>query len=845
MILQAFSWYIILTVLGWVSFPIAFTVFSNLRDRGYGLSRVLGLLLWGYIFWLSTSLNFSRNNLAGISFAGLLLILISLQILKKQGFSSFKIWYQENHQQVWIIEILFAAAFALITIVRAANPEALGTEKPMELAFINAILHSETFPPHDPWLSGYGISYYYFGYILVAMLAKISATPGGVAFNLGISTIFALSAISSYSLLANLLSARFKKVFLWRPMLAPLMALCVGNIEGFLEVLHSAGLFWQVRNGQWVSSFWKWMDLVELTNPPQTPFTGLPSRWYWWWRASRVIQDYDLTGGLREVIDEFPAFSYILADLHPHVLAMPFAFLAMAIALNLYFKPDVEKVNSGAYPLVAKTRWFTIRYPLSIPIGSSFLIALILGSLAFLNTWDFPIYVAFCALAYSLWHLKTNSDHSLHTTTSPWSVILNLLKPLLLFGIWEGFWGAIFYMPFYLGFSSQAGGILPNLIYPSRGAQLWVMFAPLWIPIFSWIGYLLYKNKPSLRFGSSLAFGFFFTLWVLSIGLGLFISLIPQINDLFLGSIAAPNIRSWLIGGIERRFLYTGGWLTLVLLLAFVLALLFHSFQQGKSSLNQIEGSRIEPSSKFVLFIILTGTILVLIPDFFFLRDQFGWRINTVFKFYYQAWLFWSIAAAYAIAVFPSLSSKAWRIILITLSFVGISLGLIYTFLATLNKTNGFNPPQGWTLDSSAYYQDQSYEEMQVIHWLSEQPLGVVAEAVSPTGGSYTQYARVSTFSGQPAVLGWTGHESQWRGGASEMGSRQSDLINLYCSNDWMETFAIIQKYSIKYIFVGDLEWNTYSRGSENCPTGLDETKFQNNLIPVYQQGTSIIYLVP
>ncbi len=844
MILQTFSWYIILTLLGWISFPISFLVFSNLRDRGYGLSRVLGLLFWGYIFWLSTSLGISRNNLTGIAFAGVLLLLISAKIVQQRGFSPFRVWYQENRGQVWVMEGLFAFAFFLMALIRAANPEALGTEKPMELAFINAILHSESFPPHDPWLSGYAISYYYFGYILVAMLAKFSATNGSIAFNLGICMIFALSAISAYSLLSNLLSARFRKLYLWRPLLAPLMALCVGNIEGFLEVLHASGIFWQLRNGQWVSPFWKWIDLVELTNPPQIPFTSSPTRWYWWWRASRVIQDYDLMGGLREVIDEFPAFSYILADLHPHVLAMPFAFLAMAIALNLFLQTPAETTHQPNHPILKTGFGFALHYPLSLPLGKSLVIALILGGLAFLNTWDFPIYVALCALAYSIWRWRALSQIA-DVKPSASNTILKVFKEFVFFGIWVGFWGAIFYLPFYIGFSSQAGGILPNLIYPSRGAQLWVMFAPLWIPLFAWVSFSLLQSKAQIKLGFRISIALFLALWVLSIAFGILISAIPHLNDLFLGSIAAANMKSWLLVGIQRRLLYSGGWLTLIFLLTAVVSLLLRYLDRTSNSIHHPDNIAGEHASAFVLLLSIAAVLLVLTPDFFFLRDQFGWRINTVFKFYYQAWLLWSIAAAYAIAVFPTLPSKTWRTIFISLSSLGIGLGLVYTIQATITKTNSFHPPDGWTLDSSAYYQLQAYDEMQAIKWLSEQPLGVVAEAVSPTGGSYTQYGRVATFSGQPAVLGWIGHESQWRGGTSEMGSRQTDISLLYCSPDWFEALAIIQKYAIKYIFISDLERNTYTRGSENCPTGINEAKFLHNLIPIYQQGNTIIYLSP
>jgi len=171
--------------------------------------------------------------------------------------------------------------------------------------------------------------------------------------------------------------------------------------------------------------------------------------------------------------------------------------------------------------------------------------------------------------------------------------------------------------------------------------------------------------------------------------------------------------------------------------------------------------------------------------------------------------------------------------------------GLVYTILATLSKTNNFQPPAGYTLDSTAYLWRQNPDEMQAIAWLSQAPLGVVAEAVSPTGGSYSQYARVGTLSGQPIVLGWTGHESQWRGGAREMGSRQSDLERLYCSRNQSEALQIVEQYQIRYIFVGDLERNTYRPGTENCPGGLYEVKFQRAFIPVYQAGQVTIYQTP
>jgi uncharacterized membrane protein len=137
-----------------------------------------------------------------------------------------------------------------------------------------------------------------------------------------------------------------------------------------------------------------------------------------------------------------------------------------------------------------------------------------------------------------------------------------------------------------------------------------------------------------------------------------------------------------------------------------------------------------------------------------------------------------------------------------------------------------------WTLDYFDMIQRQNPDEVAAIRWLNSAPDGVVAEAI---GGSYSGYARVSTLTGQLSVLGWPGHESQWRGGHEEQGSRQSDIETLYATADWQVASEIIARYNIKYVFVGNLE-----RGEL-----LREEKFQNHLHVAFQQGLVTIYTVP
>jgi len=95
-------------------------------------------------------------------------------------------------------------------------------------------------------------------------------------------------------------------------------------------------LFWvkDTVTGEYTSAFWKWLDMKELSSAPLPPFQWTPDRYLWWWRASRVLQDYDMRHNPLEVIDEFPFFSFLLGDLHPHVLAIPFGLLAIAVALK-------------------------------------------------------------------------------------------------------------------------------------------------------------------------------------------------------------------------------------------------------------------------------------------------------------------------------------------------------------------------------------------------------------------------------------------------------------------------------------------------------------------------------
>lgn len=838
MVLSFVLWYLTLLLVGWLAFPLAARFLSGLADRGYALARPLGLLLWGFVFWLAGSLGLWHNDAGGQIAA--LLGMAALSVLAGRGrWMELRDWIQKNARVLLLEEALFLLAFTLWTVVRAANPEIAGTEKPMEMAFINAILHSPTFPPHDPWLSGYAISYYYFGYVIVAMLARFSGALPWVGFNLAVASWFALTALAAYGVVYSLLKRwtqrRGENGAALGALLAPLFLLIVSNIEGFLELIHARGWFWsRAADGTLTSGFWKWLNILELDSPPVEPFSWTPVRpgATLWWRGSRVLSDFTLSGDRLEVIDEFPFFSYLLGDLHPHVLAMPFVLLAIGLALNLYLTGNLKD-----FQLIKPSTW--------LRRADFWLAAVVLGGLSFLNTWDFPIYVALFSAAYALLRYERRG----WSTERLWDFVS--MAAVL------GVTGGLVYLPFYLGFASQAGGILPSLEFSTRGVHFWVMFAPLLAPVLLWLAWHWRDARGRTNLKSGLLFGLAVLGVLLAVmlllgflavslpALGGWMQTLPggeqsalaarlvDAGKLFLqGAHGGASAGEVFAATFTRRLQAPGTGLTLLAMLVLGSGGLA-ALRRREAVENPVESEPAPDAPRsetgFVILLVLVGAALTLAPEFVYLRDQFGTRMNTIFKFYFQAWIVWSLAAGYATAALWQALRRWTALAFGALMVLLLGMGLAYPALMLPDKTNNFKPGQ-WTLDGRAYlWQDDAA----IVDWLRTAEPGVVAEAV---GGSYSSHARISTFSGQPTVLGWVGHELQWRGGTTEMGSRQSDIERLYTTAQWVEAAEILRMYQIRYVVVGSLERSTYR---------VNDAKFKANLSPVLTTGSGVLYAVP
>src|SRR5512143_4139190 len=470
-VMAVLSWWFIIQLFGLAVWPLAFRWLRWLPDRGYMLSKPLGLLIVSYGLWLLANLGIVQNTAGGILAVLIGAAILSFSVYRRGQRSvlgeqpaSITQFVKGNGRLIIAYELLFLIVFVGWTIFRAHNPDLSSTEKPMEFAFFNAIGRSATFPPHDPWLAGYSIAYYYFGYVMMSVLHQLSGVTAGLAFSLSNSFWFALSAATAFGVVANLIlisSRGTKRAAVVFGSMGAMLLVLMGNYESSLELAHA--------NNVGSTEMWQWLDILDINGPPvqnsaSIPFY-LPRGGSWWgfgWRASRVIHDYPPTAispqlasvinqppspnsTYQELIDEFPQFSFLLGDMHPHVLSLPFALLIIGLALNLYCGAAARQFKRLA----------------SVPGWP--LYALIIGGMGFLNTWDFPVYafVAIAALALGRWRAARFE-------------LIDTLADLAILA----FAGVLFYLPFYRGLTSQARGLLPNLINGTRPAQFFVMFGP-------------------------------------------------------------------------------------------------------------------------------------------------------------------------------------------------------------------------------------------------------------------------------------------------------------------------------------------------------------------------------
>ncbi len=835
-------WYLVVQLISLAALPLALRLFGALPDRGYAFAKSLGILLVGGLLWLGTSYGLLRNEAGGAWLAFAIVAGLSAVIGWGQIVGMWRarrLPFAGGWRYLLSVECLFLVAFAFWTLVRAYDPAANHTEKPMDLMFMSGIWASPTFPPRDPWLSGYAISYYYFGYWLLITLTHLTGQLPEIAYNLGQACWFGLLWVGSFGLGYNLLAAgcsartsgdqgRFSLSAVAGGLLSAVAVGGTGNLQGILEWLYAQGVaidglarFFNVRN---------FPDQARITN-----LWYIDNGW-WWWRSSRVLADSTLLGDHVEVIDEFPMFSYLLGDNHPHVLAMPFVLLVVALALNLFLSGRAATSGSDEKSQAGGTfREIISLIPLGIP--GLILLVLAVGGLIFLNTWDFPPYWLLITLCM-LWVAKD----AYGPKRAGW--LAGGLAGVILVGT------VIVYFPYFLTAQSQAGGVVVNFFNPTHLPQFLLMFGHFLLGLGSLIVLAWpsasdpsasHSAHPSAPLPLRLVGGLAVMIWglpLLFVAGSLLVATTTQSGDILLGSMALPSQDVTYPAAIMARWL-ARPWTFLLMggLLALVVALVWQRFVRA--------GQDEDPALSFALLLAAIGLLLVFAPEFIFLRDYFGSRMNTVFKFYYQGWLLLGLAGVFGIVrsgqmIFAGKLGRSHQRLVAPL-FGGLALlliaaALIYPVAGVYSKAGAFRSETP-TLNSLAYVGEA---EAAVIDWLraNTNQDDLVLEGM---GASYqADSARLSSASGRATLLGWTGHESQWRGGsyaAMALGRSQA-LEGVYLNSSATQLQETLDQWQIDYVVFGPAERNQYGvrPGVEDRLAQVMDLAFQVGDYRIYRQ---------
>ena len=608
--LAAPLWLLLVSMLGLAAFPICWLLLPGLADRGYGVARILGLVFVAYLAWLAASVTPVPFG-SGLAYACLLLMVAASAIVVRRHWSRLRSDLRAIWPRVVAVEVAFLLAFLAMLVVRSLNPDiwhaTFGGEKPMDFAYLNAVVKSPSFPPYDPWFAGGYINYYYYGFVLVAVLIHLTAIPPHMAYNLAIATIFAMTAAAVFSLAMSLMLGPYgRRRFSWSVIVAgagSALAVCVlGNLDGALQLLEA---LWRV-GGTGVESG------VPFVTGLTRAFAGLMALAFGagrpgfdFWRSTRFI-------GPEEPgpIHEFPYFTFLYGDLHAHMLSMPIQVAALAIGFQAIrlLRPEIVALGGLRNP---NTRAAALRL-LARPLALLVTAGLLVGTLRATNTWELPTYLALAGLVTVI---ATRPGRWVR-----WPVAL-AVAAVALAGVYVV--SSLLFAPFLARYELFYSGVVP-VKTPTAPSQFLLVNGALLFVVGSYLASVLARSAAVAR-----AFGEEVRVRVPAPAASYLSMLAPTISLAGDGQISALATALLAVGLV----FWAGGYGTLSVLM------LLGGVAGGVAVYR-----RASRETLFVAGLAAAAIGSLALPDVVAVKGDVG-RMNTVFKFYLQAWIILGLLA--------------------------------------------------------------------------------------------------------------------------------------------------------------------------------------------------------
>ena len=755
------AWLVVIEGLSMLALPAALLLFRPLPDRGYLLVKALALLAACLVVWLLASLRWMPFSQGSIGVAALALAVVSFAALALRG-NEIRAFVRERWRLIAICEVVFLAAFLAFVLLRMANPDLWhpfrGGEKPMDFAYLNAVVRSTIMPPYDPWFGGGYLNYYYWGQFIVATLIRATGIQPAVAYNLAVPTFFALAVGGAFSVVYNLAAsalsparATARAVFRRPPGversavaagLGGALFVCVlGNLDGARQVVVGA---------------WRWLE-------SDAPFA------FDYWRSTRMMPP-DPPG---HEITEFPFFSFLFADLHAHMMAIPFALLAIGLCLSVVLAAR----RSGSL----RGRWDAGEIARLVVLGVA------VGALWLINAWDYPTQLLLAGAAILLAEYLAQGGLGLTV------LVRAAFKSLLVFVV-----GYVAFLPFHLNYETFVGGIEAT----TNTTTIWQSLAISGLFVFVIGSFSLMEARSlvsGLRPPAAVA-----SLFRLRDGIGRRQVAVPALAAVAAALLAVVAL-SDTVGGTAPL----------------VLVLLALTGGVCAARLVAMRGDAAQVA--FAGLLACTALALVLGLEFVRVQDDID-RMNSVFKFYLQAWTLMGLASAFllwrmvtrwrASELRRASPAVAWAVVAAALVLCAGVYPVLGTRARLADRFDTNNVPL--TLDGTEYVKGTVYRgqegpidleaDFEGIRWLLENVDGspITLEGQTPL---YRWGGRVSVYTGLPGVVGWEWHQIQQRGvHGREVIRRVDDVDTIYSTRSPQEAARLLRKYDVSYVYVGQLE---------------------------------------
>lgn len=706
------AWWLALAAFGAAAAPLAARLLAPWPDRGVSLARPLGLLAGGLVLWFGNALGLlGRGPASAVAALAAVALLAWSPALGTAGRLRLAAWLRDlgGDRRAWLAgEALLVVALLGWGTVRAWSPAIRHTEQPTDLMLLNAVAEGVGFPPEDPWLAGEPLAYHDLGHWMVLMLARLAGSPTARAYNLAQAAWLGLLLLSAYGLGRGL----------------------------FRTALGDRGAKREVAAGLLAAA-----SLALVGNLATWTVTGSPLRGgdgaqgLWWWAPSRAIVDRDARGAPIEAITEFPAFSYLVGDLHAHLLAMPFWLLLVALVLTPWL--------AGGSTSAGRDGWRSG----AIALGS--------GAFLALDPWQLP----------GLGLLLAGGGALATGVATGRARLEGAARGALLWGL-----GLLPFLPWRTQAATQVHGLLVNLANPTSLLEL-VQVAGTFVPALA-IGLALAARAAQLsRRRTVLAL----LLPIAALATWLVVAALATQRKISTEWLTPPAAAPWLAAGLG---------LALVLLLA-----------------RELPAGR-RPAVGLAAF----GLALLLAPELLFVHDAFAARLNTVFKLGLQAWALLALAASHAAAT--ALTERRWTPAAV--ACLGLALGLPYLPAALVTRLGPVTP--AWSFDALDDLPRSAPGELAAIRLLatSSRP----GERVLAAAGESYRVASslVATATGRPTLLGWTGHELQWRGSRwRELAGNRAEIVEeIYREAHGDRLALLLNRWRVRYVLLGPEERRSY-----------------------------------